>query len=73
MFSDLLKIFHTNMFYPHANTLANSESQFSNALLALPVLLLSQQPILAHNFVYLVSYILSGFDTFLLVSYHRIA
>jgi hypothetical protein len=65
--SDPANIFNANIFYPHANTLAYSESQFANALLAAPILLITNQPVAAHNFVYFFSFVFSGFGTFLLV------
>lgn len=66
---DPAAMFDANMFYPLANTLAYSESQFANALLASPILLATGQPILAHNFVFLFSFVFSGFGVFLLVEH----
>ena len=69
LLSNPLSVFDTNMFYPHQNTLAYSESQFSNALLALPIYVTTKNPILAHNFVYLFSFVMSGFGMYLLVNH----
>lgn len=66
---DPANLFNANIFYPHTNTLAYSESQFANALLAAPVLFATNHPIAAHNFVYLFSFVFSGFGTFLLVKH----
>ncbi|MCP4423318.1 MAG: hypothetical protein GY803_02390 [Chloroflexi bacterium] len=66
-FNDPTHIFDANIFYPHKNTLAYSESQFANALQALPVLWMTQNPILANNFIVLFSFVMSGFGMYLLV------
>ncbi|MFH1175812.1 MAG: discoidin domain-containing protein [Acidobacteriota bacterium] len=58
--------FEANIFYPHARTLAYSEHLFPQASLALPVLVLSGNPILAYNFVLLVAFVFSGFGMYLL-------
>jgi hypothetical protein len=65
--TDRSHFFNANIFYPHSNTLAYSESQLANALLAMPVLLVSHNPILAHNWVFLFSFAASGFGMYLLV------
>ncbi len=62
-----LGIFDTNIFYPHMKTLAYSEHMFANALLVLPIFLAGGSPVLAHNILFLGSFILCGFGMFLLV------
>jgi len=59
--------FNANIFYPYSNTLAYSESQLASALLAMPVLLVSHNVILAHNWVCMLSFAFSGFGMYLLV------
>lgn len=66
---DFWNLFNANIFYPHERTLAYSEHLFSQSLVALPVMLLSKNPILAYNFVFLLSFVTSGFGMYLLVSY----
>lgn len=65
--TDPREIFNANIFYPHLNTLAYSEIQLTNALLAAPVLLIFHNPVLAHNWVQLFSFAASGFGMYLLV------
>jgi hypothetical protein len=65
--ADLLTVFHANIFYPLPNTLAYSENLIGSALLALPIALLSGQPIITYNFVYLSSFTLAGFGMYLLI------
>jgi hypothetical protein len=64
-----LGVFDANIFYPFSSTLAYSESQMANALLAMPVWLISQNAILAHNWIFLSSFVLSGFGMYLLVKH----
>lgn len=67
LFTDPQNLFHANIFYPHRNVLAYSENLLASSLLAAPVLWISQNPILAYNFVFLFSFAFSGFGTYLLV------
>lgn len=66
---DVHDYFNANIFYPHKRTLAYSEHLFPQALAALPILLLSKNPIFAYNFVLLFSFLTSGFGMFLLARY----
>ncbi|MFP4082610.1 MAG: discoidin domain-containing protein [Candidatus Aminicenantes bacterium] len=63
---DIQDYFDANIFYPHQRTLAYSEYLLSQTLIALPVLLLSKNPILAYNFVFLFSFVTSGLGMFFL-------
>jgi hypothetical protein len=65
---DWKDFFDANIFYPCHRTLAFSEFLFTQALVALPVLLISGNPILAHNIVLLLAFITSGFGMYLLAS-----
>ena len=64
---DPLRLFDTNIFYPHRWTLAYSELLIVPSLLGLPVTLLSGNPILTHNLLLFSSYPLSAFAVYLLV------
>lgn len=66
---DFKNLFNANIFYPHKRVLAYSEHMFSNALIALPLLLISKNPILAYNFVLLFSFVMCGFAMYLLAYY----
>ncbi|MEA3369338.1 MAG: hypothetical protein U9Q24_03170 [Candidatus Ratteibacteria bacterium] len=61
--------FDANIFYPHTNTLAYSDHLIPQALLALPVFLIRPQPIFIYNFLFILSFILSGLGMFFLVEY----
>lgn len=64
---DPLHLFDANIFHPYPLTLAYSELLLGNALLALPVTLASGNPVLGYNFALLLSFLLSGLGTYLLV------
>jgi hypothetical protein len=61
--------FDANIFYPHARTLAYSEHLFIESLAALPVALLTGNPVLAHNIVLLLGFITSAFGMYFLARY----
>lgn len=65
--SDPWSLFDANVFWPAAQSLAFSEHLIVQALMAAPVLVLTGNPILAHNLVLLVSFPLTGLGTYLLV------
>ncbi|MDH4218201.1 MAG: glycosyltransferase family 39 protein [Candidatus Aminicenantes bacterium] len=69
LFKDPLHLFDANIFYPLKNTLAFSEHLIVLSLIAMPVSLISGNPILGYNFVQLIAFILCGFTAYLLV-YH---
>ena len=60
-------LFDANIFHPETNTLAYSESLIVPALLVAPVLWAGGDPILAHNLVLLLGYVLSGLAMYVLV------
>jgi hypothetical protein len=60
--------FDTNIYFPNKRTLAYSEFLFSQSLFAFPVLMISGNPILAYNIVFLLAFITSGFGMYLLAS-----
>ncbi|MEW6186474.1 MAG: discoidin domain-containing protein [Thermodesulfobacteriota bacterium] len=61
--------FDANIFFPHKKVLAYSEHLFSLALIALPVNVLFDNPILAYNAVLLFSFFMCGFAMYLLAFY----
>lgn len=61
------QLFNANIFYPSSHVLAYSEHLLGSALLASPILLLFHNPILAYNFVFLFSFVVSGYAMYLLV------
>ncbi|MGB8951301.1 MAG: hypothetical protein WCC06_01355 [Candidatus Aminicenantales bacterium] len=69
LFVDPLGFFNGNIFFPHAQTLSFSEHMLPLALISLPVHFLSQNPLLAYNFVLFLCFILNGFAMYLLVRY----
>jgi len=66
---DLKGFFNANIFYPYKRTLAYSEHLFPQALLALPVLVVSHNPLFAYNVVFLFAFVSSGFGMYLLARY----
>ena len=66
---DPLHVFDANIFYPHRWTLAYSETNLGAGGLAIPVYWATRNPYAAHNFVLLVSFVLSGAATYYLVRY----
>ena len=66
---ELLSLFQANIFYPHKNTLAYSEHMLGNVPFVIPVILFTQNPVLAYNVLFLISLTLSGFTMYLLSYY----
>ena len=60
-------LFHANIFYPAENTLALSEHMIAVVPLFGPSYLLTGNPTLAYNIVFLLSFVLCGISMFLLV------
>jgi len=58
--ADFRDYFNANIYYPHKRTLAYSEHLLPQSLAALPVKLLSGNPILAYNLVFLLAILTSG-------------
>ncbi|MEP7199670.1 MAG: hypothetical protein ABI874_07630, partial [Chloroflexota bacterium] len=63
--TDPLNVFNANIFYPLPNTLAYSENLIGDAIIALPIALLTGEPVLAYNFTFLLSFVLAGFGMYL--------
>ena len=66
---DASGVFDANIFYPQKKTLAYSEFLVPQSLVALPVKLLSGNPVLAHNFVVLFAFLTTGLGMFFLARY----
>ena len=64
---EFLSLFDANIFYPYTNTLAYSENMLGNAILALPILVTTGNPVLAYNVTFLTCLVLSAFGMYLLV------
>jgi hypothetical protein len=62
-----LHLYEANIFFPYPHTLAYSESLVASATLAAPLIWLTDNPVLGYNFVLLLSFVLTGFGTYLLV------
>ena len=67
LLSDPLDLFDANIFYPYPRTLAYSELLLGNGLLSLPITAATGNPVLGYNVALLLSFVLSGFGTYLLV------
>ena len=67
LLNDPLSLFDANIFYPYARTLAYSELLLGNGLLALPITAATGNPVLGYNVALLLSFMLSGLGTYLLV------
>lgn len=66
--TDPLNFFHGNIFHPFEHTLAFSEIILPGALLYLPFVAASGNPVLAHNLVVLLSFPLNAFAMYLYAS-----
>ena len=64
---DPANLFNSNIFYPYPNTLAYSDNQLPQALMALPVYLATNNLILSFNLIVFSTFVLSGWGTFWLV------
>ncbi len=64
-----LDLYNANNFFPYENTLAFSENLIASALTAAPLLWATGNPILAHNTLLLLSFIISAWGMYLLVHY----
>lgn len=64
LFTDPLHLFDANIFFPYPKTLAFSEHMIGSALLALPMRLFTDDPIVVYNLLALLAFILSGWGTY---------
>jgi len=61
------QVFNANIFYPFRNTLAYSETLFSTSGLGFPFMVAPSTRILGFNLMFLATFVLSAFGTYLLV------
>lgn len=64
-----LDLYNTTMFFPNSDTLAYTDNEFMSALLALPAMGLSRNPVATYNWVVFLSFVLSALGAFLLVDH----
>ncbi len=67
--TDPLHVYRANIFYPHQDALAYSEANLAAGAIAVPVWLLTRNPYATHNFVVLVSFMLSAVGAYYLCRY----
>jgi len=67
LLTDPLNLFNANIFYPLPNTLAYSEHLLSTALLAIPLQLITAEPIAVYNLSLLAAFPLAAFGMYLLI------
>lgn len=67
--TDPLQVYRANIFYPHGDALAYSEANLAAGAAGVPVWLLTHNPYATHNFVVLVSFVLSFVGTYYLCRY----
>ena len=67
--TDPQHLFRANIFYPHQDALAYSEANIAAGLVGVPVWLLTKNPYATHNFVLLVSFVLSFAGAYYLCRY----
>ncbi len=60
-------LFEAPFFYPYQHSLAFAENLLGQAIITLPILLISGNPALASNFYVLLTFVLTGLFTYLLV------
>lgn len=66
-FDQVSTYFDANIFYPAPHTLAYSEHFFAQAVQIFPLYVLTENPILCYNVLFLSTFVLSGVGMFLLV------
>ena len=65
--TDPLNVYQANIYYPHTNALAFSEGNLVGGAMAIPAWLLTKNPYAAHNFFFILSFMLSSVATYYLV------
>lgn len=59
-------LYDANIFYPTGNTLAYTDLLLPSAIITIPLYLATNNPLISFNVILLLTYILSGYATFLL-------
>ena len=67
--TDPASLFRANIFYPHDNALAFSEANLIAGIVGIPAWLLTKNPYVTHNAVFLFTFVLSFVATYYLVRY----
>ena len=67
--TDPAQLFRANIFYPHQDALAYSEANIAAGVVGVPVWLLTKNPYATHNFVLLVSFVVSFAGAYYLCRY----
>ena len=67
--TDPAQLFRANIFYPHQDALAYSEANIAAGVVSVPVWLLTKNPYATHNFVLLVSFVVSFAGAYYLCRY----
>jgi hypothetical protein len=67
--TDPLRVYRANIFHPHDDALAYSEANLAAGAVGVPMWLLTRNPYATHNFVVLVSFVLSFAGTYYLCRY----
>ena len=65
--TDPLSVYAANIFYPHQNALAFSEGNLVEGAMAIPAWVLTKNPYSAHNFVFILSFVISTLGGYYLV------
>jgi len=65
--SDPLGLYRANIYYPHDNALTFSEGNLVGGAMGIPVWLLTGNPYATHNFVFILSFVISAVATYYLV------
>jgi hypothetical protein len=61
--------FDANIFFPYKRTLAFSAHYFTQSLIALPIFIITKNPVLTYNFILIFSFFTSALGMFLLARY----
>jgi hypothetical protein len=69
LLTDPVNTFNANIFYPHRGALVYSEANLAAGFLGAPVYWLTGNAFATHNFVVLLSFVLSGTATYYLIRY----
>ena len=66
-FSHPTQLFQANIYYPSRDVLTYSEHLFTLGVLGAPLYFISNNPVIAYNFLIFLGFILSGFGCYLLI------
>lgn len=69
--TDPTQLFHDTTFYPIKYSYLHGEHLFGLSLMSLPIYAFTRNPILGHNIVFLLTFILSAFGVYCLARYYK--